>query len=228
MRISAVVLTLIAFVGLSVSANAALIVTSEDLVYDTEINMYFQRDWLAYTGSTYNEMRSSIEESTVGGFTDWRLASTDELFASSVWDFRDPNLPHAPSALAEIFQPYRNDITILSSGDTHSLRQWEGYTDLFEPSTFVGFDGVIADYDIETALIAGTTATDVLGGDSYSWSTFHMQLHRTNEQLNSMPLDDGAWVVSSGSSPVPEPATILLFGSGIVGLAVLRRRKPKN
>ncbi len=42
----------------------------------------------------------------------------------------------------------------------------------------------------------------------------------------AVPFNDGG--VSQSVSPVPEPATMLLFGFGLIGLAVLGRKKFKR
>jgi len=42
---------------------------------------------------------------------------------------------------------------------------------------------------------------------------------------NSTPINDG---VNNGTSPVPEPATLILLGSGLVGLAGYGRKRFKK
>ena len=218
MKISTAVLTVIVFTALSTSAQATLMVIDDELVYDSKTSLYFQRDWLAYRGGTYNEMRASIDNSTTGGFTDWRLASTEELFASTIWDYGQERVGLHPTIFATIFEP----------SSAASVTYWEGYTALYQPSTFVGFGGEAADYDIQTAFLAAVYSP-TLAHDAYGWNTFHMSWHRTNDQLNSRPLHYGAWVVSPGSQAIPEPAALLVFGVGLVGLVGSKlRRKGKK
>ena len=217
------------------NSHATLIVKDDNLVYDTELDLYFQRDWLAYTGMSYTEMVASVAESTVGGFTDWELASPVQMLASSIWDYRNLNLWLAPSDLAEIFTPYSADYN-----DRRSLLQWEGWTNYFEPTTESMF-GIDYDYRIETAMLAGTTVFNESGGECYTgdinnprsgdecygWTTFRGQVPRSNEQLDTWPLSYGAWVVSSGVQTVPEPSTMVLFVTGLCGFICIRLRKNK-
>lgn len=50
----------------------------------------------------------------------------------------------------------------------------------------------------------------------------------TPEIVNGQPVSQEFLVRGSGIAPVPEPATILLFGSGLLSLAGIGRRKLKN
>lgn len=50
----------------------------------------------------------------------------------------------------------------------------------------------------------------------------------TPATVNGQPVSQEFLIRGSGAAPVPEPATILLFGSGLLGLAGLGRRKSKR
>jgi hypothetical protein len=79
--------------------------------------------------------------------------------------------------------------------------------------------------------------TVVFGNNPFSYSSYSMEFIAGSTeiefQLNLLNINDDGGVVldnltlSGGTSPVPEPATMLLFGTGLVGVG-LRRRKNKK
>ena len=71
-----------------------------------------------------------------------------------------------------------------------------------------------------------------LVGNSLTGSEFHgaIQFHGTLSSISWSSLQDENWqgfTVGVPGAPVPEPATMILFGTGIIGLAGLVRRRKK-
>lgn len=73
--------------------------------------------------------------------------------------------------------------------------------------SYTGWDYAVVKYDGYWVAYEDTLNDDVLITDNFTWGVSHIR-----------------WF-GSPTTPVPEPATMLLFGTGLVGLAGLGRKK---
>ncbi len=69
------------------------------------------------------------------------------------------------------------------------------------------------------AVCAFSAQADAMSGRPKNWNVLGSDDHQRSHNL-TVPVDPGRPV-----HPVPEPATIILLGAGLVGLAAWARRK---
>jgi hypothetical protein len=146
-------------------------------------------------------------ESTTYNPADWPYAEGDDLVADAnfwdtmTWDINDLDFLNFVKPEIDAGAPIM--VTVDSDGDA-SDDHWmilAGYDlDARQWGGYNTWDSSLHWYDVESAFIAGNTM-----GVAYV---------RTFDYLGPI----------NGEVPVPEPTTILLLGSGVIGLAWFRRK----
>jgi hypothetical protein len=215
------VLALLAGLGMSGAAQATLMDHGGGMIYDNDLNITWLQDanyamtsgYDADGRMTWYNAVTWASNLSYGGFNDWRLPTTPQL---------DPTCDHQ--------YDFNSDGVVDHSGGNGCTGSEMGHLFNTEGITFTTpglFTNMVKD-DYWSGTDQGSLAPD------FAWESYA----GSGSQAGS-PKDDGypyppsesylfAWAVRDGdvSSPssVPEPSTLFLLGSGMVGLIALRRK----
>ena len=178
----------------AVAVEATLLPSTQSgVIFDNVANKYWLTDLNFYTDMTYTEQIQSINGRNDLGMS-WHMASGDET--------RDLWLGNGGSFL-DMFQATQGDR--LFSGRIDTSTTWANGGDWEDPWKDSYTNGVdpahtVAMFGWDGFMLAGDSGFNFFAYDDLS----HHGL--------------GAWVVSDGPVSVPEPATLLLFTLGIMGI----------
>ena len=194
-------------------------------------------------GSDYNETRSFGADFGVGGFADLTVQS-DGLF------FRDYNpivggaflaqsallsdsiLRNQPGSIFLSFDSLRDGVYAMTSFHHDTIR-----TISTDPGTFVPFDIILTDGLVTNqTLFSGLDTTEgtspltvtmvnytftVVGGSSVIVEFAGQAQFNEHMSINGFQLQR----TGDAPNPIPEPSTMLLLASGLIGLGLIRRRR---
>lgn len=187
-----------------VNANADFYsVDSGVALYDTVGDKYWRQNLHEFTSQTYQEQIESIDTLTFGeSIGKWRMADISDI-----------------EALVENYNFSVISTTFMISTEGY----WDGRIN-YSPESGSHVLLSLQDTDGDgTADLANGKTKVLIDQSGFNWGWTHLD----SSEFGGL----GAWVVAdrfdsnSGSDPVPEPATMILFVTGIAGLAAASRRK---
>jgi len=233
MKRMVVTLFLSLIILIPVRSMASLITYSDIIVHDDVSNLYWMRDLSSQTLKFYGAQLEAISTFNSNPlysdphWTNWRMATESDLTAlqtngeSAITDVFLPS--HTAAGVGETYSGYYNNGTT-APPPIYSLTLMSTPASQPAPPTAVAQQMTLPIapppillppvFENYTPPLPYTEAVE---------SLFEMEGIQFRLPASAFV---GAWIVSTAASEVPEPASIFLFGLGILGLAgVSRRRK---
>lgn len=196
-------LSKIIFLAVFSTQTHANLVDFDEFLLDVNTGL----DWLDITasaGMTYNEVLS--EQGPGGLFEGWRYATLPD-FNQLVIDTGTPNHPGLEQ-IEEVHHPdrYIPDLIEMLAGDGYqgASGMLASVPDLYHPAPWIGITRVAMLIDI----------SDISIVMDKSVANFYYGLDKPGS----------SWLVREAIPNVPEPSTLILLGSGIIGIGIARIR----
>ena len=198
------------------TGNSFALLMEGTYLVDAEQPGTWMQDWTTTPHSGVTSSLVGYNGASLATATSTWTATSDRITMSDYYTIGD-------ITYLDYYRTYSGTGSIMADGDNYStIFNYEAwYTTRFDATTMQYLGG--------TELLIRLTGTATDGIDIFSLICELNQLETYFNQSNHGGIVRGGYLnfmsLTSPADPVPEPATFILLGSGIVGMMGLRRRK---